>query len=135
MAVSTLAMQLASLALMKATGGPFNNATLITASNNIAPSKGLAIGDIVESDYDGYAAMAGLAFGTPFVDGAGNAVMQAPGVEFQCTGLTLIETVFLWAVVNNGKTVVQMAEQIVPSVQMNAIGRGFVAIPRYQWGQ
>lgn len=135
MAISTLAMQLAALAAMKATGQPFNNATLITFSNPVAAVKTVAISDLVESDYDGYAAMAGLLFGVPYIDAGNNALMEAPSVEFVCTGLTLIESVYGWAVVNAGLTALWMLEVYQNPIPMNVIGRGLIVIPRYQYGQ
>jgi hypothetical protein len=54
--------------------------------NNINPTQAIVLSQLVEADYDGYAPVGPVAWGTPWTDAAGNGVTSGSTAGFYCTG-------------------------------------------------
>ena len=132
--VSTNAARLAALAALAASGEPLHLPTLILFNNPIALNPTLVIGSLTECTFSGYAASAGLVFGTPYLDVNGTARTAAPSVEFISTDGMVIETIYGWALVNAGKTALYYAELLDTPVPITAGSQGVVVLPSIPYG-
>jgi hypothetical protein len=134
MPVSTLALQLAALTALKATGAPLEEPTLILFVNQVTPTKETVIGDLVEATFNGYAEVEELVFGTPYQNVNGQAQMNAPSVDFVSTDGVIQETVFGWALVNAAKTALYYCELLTTPVPITAGGQGVNIDPEIIYG-
>jgi len=103
---------------------------------NFTPDPGLVIGDLVEADFDGYAAiLAALAALPESLDPAtGDSLLTvgppAGGFRWETTGLTnLPETIFGFALTNNGKTTLYGCELLTPPIILNGINQSIALDP------
>lgn len=135
MAVSTLAVRLAALNAMAGVGQPLAAATLILYSNGFVPSPAMAIGSVVECTFAGYAAVAGLTFGSSYLDGNGTPCISAPSEQFEATGPTPTETIYGFALVNAAKTILYYAENLPTPIPITAAEQGVMIQPTIRYGE
>lgn len=133
-AVSSLATQLASLAEQTAAGGPLHLPTLVAFTAPSSVSRATVFSDLVIATFDGYANIAALAFGTPYIDVSGTAVVDAAGGDFICTGTTVSEVIVGVALVNAGLTALSYSWIYDTPIPITAIGQGFRFNPTVPYG-
>lgn len=133
-AVSSLATQLAALAEQTASGGPLHLPTLVAFTAPSVVNSATLFSDLVIATFDGYANIAALAFGTPYINVAGVAVVDAPGGDFICTGTTTSEVIVGMALVNAGLTALYYSWIFDTSIPITAIGQGWNFNPSVPYG-
>lgn len=101
------------------------------AKQAFTPGPNLLIGDLVEADFDGYAALtAGLNAQQDFTDPvSGLRVVQilepAGGWHFEVTGVTnLPQTIYGYYFTNNAGAVLYASALIIPAVNLTGVGQG-----------
>lgn len=131
--VQTSATIDATLTAMKGVGQPYAAATMILIVQPFTPSEGLVIGDVVEATFDGYARVAGLVFGSPFIRPDGKWAMAAPSETFELTGLTVLETVYGVGYTNVGVTALHSAQLLDVPIPLTIVGQGGIIQPEVVW--
>lgn len=129
------AFRLAALDAMADTGGVLDALTLRLASNNIAVTKTLALADLVECTFTGYAAVAGITWGSSFIDPVdGKEKLVAPSELFERTGGAIDETGFIAYLTNVGETTLVWAWELPVPIPFTGPSIGTSIEPFYPWG-
>lgn len=128
-------VQKASLDGLTATGGILHAATLMLFKNNLSVNGNTQIGDLVECDFDGYAAVAAQTFAAAYVGPDGKIQISAPSVLFGDTGATTPNTIYGWALVNAGKTALYYVEKFDDVLTVDGSGEGFLVQPVVRYGE
>ena len=133
--ITTLVFQLLALARLVATGGPLDDTVqLILFSNSLSPGPNTGVGDLVPCVFTGYAPVAALTFGTPYIDLNGSARVDAPSQTFIATSGTPVDTIAGWAILNTaGTSLLELSLLSVP-VQITQTGDGYTVQPTYRYG-
>lgn len=134
MATSTILTRLAALTALKGVGQALNAASLILYSNGVAITPATVMADLTECTFTGYAADAGQAFGTSYLDPAGVPSIAAPSVQFESTDGVVVETIYGWALTNVGKTALYYAEALPVPVPITAGSQGVIIQPTVRYG-
>ena len=117
------------LGVQIAVGGAFRTSTLILFANDIQPGPTTVFADLVPPTFTGYAAVAGIVFGTPYIDPAGDVIVTAPSVDFICSGGTPTDIIYGWALVDAGLTTLRQAARLGAPVPIAAPGDGTTIVP------
>lgn len=79
---------------IKAAGGMLDGVKLHLFKNDIQIGPGLLVSQLVEADYDGYAASAVIVWGEPFLDAGGNGLMVGDTKQFHPTGSVVTNDIY-----------------------------------------
>lgn len=123
--------QLLQLAAIKA--AMLDLGTLHLFQNDITPTPLTVIGDLVEADFDGYAAVAITAFEAPFLDPQNLATVYGILAMFQATGATTPNQIF-GAYFVDVNTDLAFVYRFPQPIQIAAAGNAVPVVPKYQFG-
>jgi hypothetical protein len=129
------AIQLAILAAMVATGGPFATLTLRLFVNQLNFSNTTALTDLTEATFTGYTAAAAQVFGTPYIAPDGNPHLTAPSTQFTAGALTTPETVYGYYLTNAAGTSLVAGGTLAIPVPITKQYDGLTIEPDYAFGQ
>lgn len=134
MSVTTNALRLAALDALAAEDGPLDAPTLILYQNDVPITNLTIMDDLEEATFGGYAAKAGLVFGSAYLDPAGRAVIEAPSAVWESDDGDPSNVVYGWALTNVGKTALYAAEAFPEPIAITAPSQGISALPRIAYG-
>lgn len=123
------AQLLAVLTALVDTGGPFDASILKLFQNDVVIDKNVLLTDLDEADFDGYADVNAVAFGTPYFDADGNAIVTAPSHEFVCTGPTEPNVIYGFYLTDDPATKLLAAYRFEESIGIGTAGQGLTVIP------
>jgi hypothetical protein len=132
--ITTLFFQLLALARLIAVGGPLAGTQLILFSNNLSITKDTQVSDLVPCIFTGYAPVAALVFGTPYIDLGGNVRADVPSNTFVATSGTPVDTIAGWAILDTAGTGLVEAALLPVPVQITRAGDGYTVLPTYAYG-
>lgn len=121
--------RLAILAHSLAVGGPFVAPTVMCYKNSIVLNAATALADLVPCDFDGYAPVVGMIWDAPYIDVDGSALVFGASITIVSTGSVTPNTVFGYALVNVGVTVLLAAYALVPPVGISAPSQAVSFVP------
>lgn len=125
----SMALRKAMLAALAAMGGNLHAATLMLFSNTLSIGPRTVVANLTECTFDGYAAVAPIAFGTPYTDETDGVNMSAPSVQFTATGGTVSEVINGWALVKADKTELYYAALLDEPVSIDEAGDAAIIQP------
>lgn len=134
MPLSTYVLRIAALTLMAATPGPLYHPTLILFQNNLTPDANTPFSALTVATFSGYANVAALAFGTPYIDINGVVRIDAPSQDFIATDGVTPNTIYGWALVDAGLTEVYYTQLLDPPVPLTVASQGVSILPSIPWG-
>lgn len=117
------------LAALVAEDGPFDAPILKLFQNDIDPTPETVIGDLEEATFTGYADVNALAFGTPYYDIDGNAIVTAPSHEFVASGSGVANVIYGWYLTDDPATKLLAAFRFQESVGIGGAGQGVTVVP------
>jgi hypothetical protein len=132
--VMMIAQQLLGLTAMGAVGGPLHAGQIILFKQAITLTNRIAVADLIVADFTGYAPVAAIAFGTPYVDQVGVARFDAPSVDFVMTDEVAPNTIYGWALLNTGGSAVLLVSQFTTPIPLTRTGQGLRVQPTYPYG-
>lgn len=113
-----------------AVSGSLVDTTLMLGKTNVpAPNKALGMAQFTEADFTGYAAEAGLVFGTPFLDVDGLWKIKAPSVDFVMTDAVTPNTIYQAILTNAAKTEFRGVITFETPISLNVAGQGVTVVP------
>jgi hypothetical protein len=132
--IASVATQLESLTLQKGVGGGLHLQTLraITAPPTI--DKSTLFASIVEATFDGYAPIAAVAFGSPYIAVGGTVVIEGVGGDFIMTGTTTLETIVGMVLTDAGGTTLQYSWIFDQPIVLTQVSQGWTFNPLVQYG-
>lgn len=115
----------------KAAGKELNSASLILFTNAVGAPDNPALdpATLTQPAFTGYAKVDALAFGAPYKDSAGKWRMNAPSVDFICTGGTPGDIVRGHAIVKTDLSELYALVVYESAVLIDAIGKGLTVEP------
>lgn len=122
------------LAALTGVGGTLNGAKCHLFQNNVVPSIGFALADLVEADFDGYAASAAVTWSVPIdnQDGNGPVVVGDNKLFIATAPFVVPNTIYGWYLTNGAGTVLLAAERYATAKQISEAGNAIGVVP--QWG-
>lgn len=135
MSTSSTLFQLNALNALKASGKPLAVPTLVLFKNAVALAKTTVMADLMIADFVGYANVPAVVFGNAYLDGANNAIIDAPSADWVASDATVPQLIYGWAIVNAALDTYWFGESFETPVNMNVAGRGVRAQPQLQYGQ
>jgi len=122
---------LEALALLLATGGPFDAVTLMCFQNDVTLSPATVIGDLTVADFHGYANEVGVAFSSPFYDTDGSALVVGASHAFIATsgGPLNPQTIYGYAIGPAGLGSLSAAYKFDTGAPIAAVGDAVVVVP------
>lgn len=126
-----LLLKMAKMPVASPVDGPLVGSKVALYVNNIAVTPGTVWGDLVEATFDGYARSAAITYATPFVSSVTAVpVMAGDAKTFLCTGNTVIESVFGYAIVSGATPPVVLAMRPLDAQELMSSGGGLIIVPR-----
>jgi hypothetical protein len=115
-----------------AMGGTLVTSTMILTKTQVdAPNPALGMGQFEECDFTGYAAVAALVFGTPFLDVDGIWKVTAPSELFTLTATTITNIVYAAVITNAAKSEFRGVINFETPISLTVAGQGFNVIPTF----
>jgi len=111
--------------------GPLVGAKVALIVNNPAVTPNTVWADLVEATFDGYARSAAVTWADPFTSSSTQVpVMAGDAKTFLCTGDTVVETVFFYAIVTDAVPPVVLALRQLEVPETMSDGHGLIIVPR-----
>jgi hypothetical protein len=111
--------------------GPLVGSKVALYVNNLAPTPGTVWGDLTEATFDGYARSSAITYATPFISSTTLVpVMAGDAKTFLCTGQTVTETVYGYAIVSGATPPVVLTVRPLDTPELMTTGGGLIIVPR-----
>jgi hypothetical protein len=124
------ATSLAALEELASAGNLFDGAIVRLFQNDVTPDRDTVIGDLTAADFTGYADSAAVTWATPFLDSNGDAILPGDLKEFMAgSPVTVSNTIYGYAIVNTGATVLLWAERFDAPVIVSTAGKTIAVMP------
>lgn len=131
---SVYPFQIAALTALAGTGGPLHGTQLILFQNNLTLTKTTTLADLTAATFVGYAAVAGITFGTPYIDQFGVVRIDAPSVDFIMTSNSTPNTIYGWALLDTAGTDLEVAAMLASPIPLTIAGQGLNVQPTFAYG-
>lgn len=132
--VSSIAMQLNALTRIAAASGDLHLPTLsvITAPSDV--DRTTLFADLTFATFTGSTPVAGLVWGSPYIDIDGIARMDCPSVDFVVTGGPVDETIVGAVLTDAGVANLYLSWIFDRPVPLTAVNQGFTVYITYPYG-
>lgn len=122
------------LTALTGVGGTLNGAKCHLFQNNVIPSIGFVLADVVEADFGGYAASAAVTWSVPLdnQDGNGPVVVGDNKLFIATDPVGTPNVIYGWYLTNGAGTVLLCAERYTTPKQVSEPGNAVGVVP--QWG-
>lgn len=117
---------------LTAVAAPWNGAKVHLFKTNVTPSPGMALGDLVEADFTGYAASAAITWAPAGFLPDGTAAVAGDAKTFAVGATpTVLNTIYGWYVTDGAGTTLLFARKLDAAVVLSAAGQFLIVIPVY----
>lgn len=127
------AERLAALTQLLAVGGPLNANKLKLYKNPLTLTPAIVLADLVEADFDGYAAVSPVVWSAPFRDVDGSALVLGGDAPFICTGDTISNSIYGYYLTNTGSTVLIAVYAFAAPVGVSVAGQACPVVPWFRY--
>lgn len=125
------------LAIMDAAGamgGPLNGNLVMLIKEDFDPSRELLLADVVEADFNGYARSTAVVWDPAYIGADEQVHLTAPGKPFLATDGVIPNTIFGWALLDSGGTIITAAFRYDNPIAISRASDGVVVQPDYPYG-
>lgn len=126
-------IRLAVLNLIIGVGGPLNSPTLLLYQNNVALGPNTVLADLTVATFDGYANVVGATWDTPYIDTDGSALVFGASQTIVDTGSTTPNTIYGYAAVNAGVTVLECAWRFASPIGVAQANDAVAFLPAFRY--
>jgi hypothetical protein len=122
-------IRLASLTALIGASGAFHLPTVGVFKNSIVLNQDTVLGDLTPSDFDGYSAVVGMTWDSPYIDADGSALVFGESITIVCTGDTTPNTCYGYYAADSGLTSLKAAWSFALPVGVASAGQAVSFVP------
>jgi hypothetical protein len=107
--------------------------TVMLYQNAVILSPSTVIANLTVADFDGYANVVGMTWESPYIDTDGSALVFGANQTILCTGSTMPNTIYGYALVNVGVTALLAAYAFAAPIGISASGQAVSFLPALRY--